>query len=34
MLLVAVAFSLMTGTIGFLASFFFNRKIYSMIKSD
>mmetsp|Transcript_20217 Transcript_20217/g.19157 ORF Transcript_20217/g.19157 Transcript_20217/m.19157 type:complete len:302 (+) Transcript_20217:175-1080(+) len=34
MLLASVSFSLMAGTIGFLASFSFNRQIYSMIKSD
>jgi len=32
--LMSTSFALMTGTIGFLASFVFNRKIYSMIKSD
>jgi len=34
MMLASVSFSLMTGAIGFIASFKFNRHIYSLIKSD
>ena len=34
MLLVSVAYGVITGTIGFLATYLFIRKIYSMIKSE
>ena len=34
MLFVSVSFALMTGAVGFYASFRFNRKIYSLIKGD
>jgi hypothetical protein len=34
MIMISTSFALMSGAIGFLASFQFNRKIYSMIKSD
>jgi transmembrane 9 superfamily protein 2/4 len=34
MLLASITLGIMTGTIGFLASFSFNRKIFAMIKGD
>jgi transmembrane 9 superfamily protein 2/4 len=34
MAMISACFSLMTGTIGFLSSFVFTRKIYAMIKAD